>query len=986
LWAGDGQQLRSQQINRFRPALMRAMYPVVAALAVLALSCGGAVASHKHRAIAQAPQNGPSLSDAWPELRSDLPSDPDTHLGVLGNGMRYAIRRNTTPPGVLSIRLRIGAGSLDEAPEDAGVAHLIEHMTFRGTTHMPDGEAIKSLEGLGLSMEADVNAFTSPTQTFFTYDLPKNDTQSLTRALQLLRETASEALFDPKALESEKQVVLAERRVRDSAAQHTQIANEMLVLGDAFGRAMLPIGNKDVIEGATSGQLRAFYQAHYRPESATLIVAGDIDPNTVEAAIKLQFSNWHGQGAAMTRPSIVPPGADAAHVALLTEPDAPNAVLYNWVKPADGPTDGKARRRSELVELIGLTIFNRRLEELSKLRGTAVAAAAASHISTRGLPDLHQHTVFYGAKGVIEAMQEASAALDDLLTNGVTQEELDRTRAQLHSLFDAADAGGATTSTPTIANLMLKAVDDGSGFLAPKVFANLMLDESNDITTNDVKAAMRNDFSGTAPFVLVSGREAPRGGVDAVSAALNDRSTKLTASATSPAKTSDSDKPAATSWPYGNFGTKGTVVARQDIADLAITMATFANGVHATIKPTSFRGGQILVSVSFGHGRLGLPKSAAAPAWALKAAYPLGGLKLMPYEDLKRHFETQFVNFSFSVNDDTFELVGSTEPKDLDSELQVLTAYLSDPGWRGDAFEQARVIEMAEIGRAQTSPDDVLARNDVALLHDGDNRWAVPDAGGVNDAGPRETRSILADALKGPLDVTVVGDVGVDRMLDALASTFGALPARLTDEAQIAGDEKFADIRATPLVLHHNGGADQAAAEIDWRTVGYFPDPQQTRSLRVLQEVLLHRLYDELRTREGIAYSPQVRVDASLDSPDFGYLSAAADVPPDKITEFYETVSRVVDALKTKAISDEELARARDPHVDDVVKERNTNEYWIAMLSGASADPRLLDLARTTIAGLKSVTAADVLRSAQTYLRDDRAFKVVVVPQGYSVN
>src|SRR5690349_19181528 len=89
----------------------------------------------------------------WPS--SDIPADPAVRFGVLPDGMRYAIMRNKTPAGAVSVRLGIAAGSMQEANDQKGLAHFVEHMAFRGSAHFPDGEINKTLERLGLRFGAD---------------------------------------------------------------------------------------------------------------------------------------------------------------------------------------------------------------------------------------------------------------------------------------------------------------------------------------------------------------------------------------------------------------------------------------------------------------------------------------------------------------------------------------------------------------------------------------------------------------------------------------------------------------------------------------------------------------------------------------------------------------------------------------------------------------------------------------------------------------
>src|SRR5258708_20521806 len=63
----------------------------------------------------------------WPQLTSDLPADPDVRFGTLANGMRYAIRRNISPKGALSVRLRMDVGSLMERDDEQGIPHMLAH-------------------------------------------------------------------------------------------------------------------------------------------------------------------------------------------------------------------------------------------------------------------------------------------------------------------------------------------------------------------------------------------------------------------------------------------------------------------------------------------------------------------------------------------------------------------------------------------------------------------------------------------------------------------------------------------------------------------------------------------------------------------------------------------------------------------------------------------------------------------------------------------
>jgi zinc protease len=146
-------------------------------------------------------------------------------------------------------------------------------------------------------------------------------------------------------------------------------------------------------------------------------------------------------------------------------------------------------------------------------------------------------------------------------------------------------------------------------------------------------------------------------------------------------------------------------------------------------------------------------------------------------------------------------------------------------------------------------------------------------------------------------------------------------------------------------------------------------------------EVLSLRLTDELREAQGATYSPSVGYNHSMTWPGWGYVSASVEVPPAKVDDFFRDVGRIVADLRARPPSADELARAKQPRVERLERARRTNEYWLAELSGAQADPRRLDATRQIIPGTQAVTADDVRRAAETFLRDDKAWRLTVRPQ-----
>jgi zinc protease len=145
------------------------------------------------------------------------------------------------------------------------------------------------------------------------------------------------------------------------------------------------------------------------------------------------------------------------------------------------------------------------------------------------------------------------------------------------------------------------------------------------------------------------------------------------------------------------------------------------------------------------------------------------------------------------------------------------------------------------------------------------------------------------------------------------------------------------------------------------------------------------RLTDELRLREGVTYSPAAGAVASTVFPHYGYIEAEMEAPPPKLDGFFTDVAKIAADLRTTPVTDDELERAKKPAIEALEKAIATNEYWLNGLAGAQSDPRRLAILRSAQAGLERVSAADVETAAQTWLVDDKAWKLEIRPQAAAV-
>ena len=957
-------------MSRFIPAPSAVIGAAVLGLAFLAVSVEAAPAP-KGRPMVNVPVKRDGV---WAQTYSDLPADPDVRFGTLPNGMRYAILRNKTPEHQASIRLRIGSGALEESDAQQGLAHFLEHMAFKGSTHVPEGDMIKILERKGLAFGPDTNAFTSFDQTVFQLDLPETDPDTLSTGLMLMRDTASELLLKQSAMDPERGVVLSEERLRSTPGYRAQKQQFAFLLQGQLVPNRFPIGQVEVLKTAPVSLIRDYYEANYRPDRATLVVVGDIDPDDIEKRIKVGFSDWKGKGAETKAPDLGKVVERGAQTNLVVEPSAPTSIAINWVKPYDASVDDAATRRRDTIEAVGFAILNRRLERISRGDNPPFVGAQGDVSDFLKSAKLTSVNVVSKSGAWKPALDAAVREQRTLVEFGVRQDEIDREIADTRATLQNAVAGANTRRTPNLANAIANTVNDDEVFTTPAEDLKLFDADSKVVTVESVNHAIRHAFEGSGPLLAMVSPDPIDGGQAAVEAEFTK------------ARSAPIEKPKqveAKTWPYTNFGPAGAVTDRKS-DDLGATTVHFANGVRLTVKPTTFSKDQILVTVAIGGGRLDLSRTKALPTWSLNA-YTQGGLDQLSVDEMEQVLTGRIYSTRFGLGDADYEMSGVTRPQDLALQMQVLAAYTTHPGFRPEGFNRVQTQLLTLLPQFEATPGGVLQRNLAVKLHDGDPRWeALPTQGEIEATHVDDLKKLIEPELTGGrLDLVMVGDVTVDQAVAAVASTFGALPQRPAESpgATEARQTRFPAPTAKPVEMTHNGRPDQAEALIAWPTEGTYADVHEERVLSLMEGIFEIRLIDQVRIAEGATYSPQASAASSAYFPGYGYMFGVVETPPEKIPGFFKDAEKIASDMAKTGVTADELERARKPVLERDDKARQTNGYWLRALTDAQSDPRRLELLRNYASDLNSVTTDEIQKAAQRFLVDTKAWRLEITPK-----
>ncbi len=871
-----------------------------------------------------------------PDLSGPLPSDSRLKTGVLPNGLRYAVLRSATPKGAVSIRFAIDVGSYEEADGERGLAHFVEHMAFRATRNFPEGVVEQQLAEIGVGAGRDHNAFTSLYSTLYVVDLPDGDRAHLDLAFRWLRDVADGVAFDPVAVDHERGVILAEREARNTNAQ---AADDRIA---AFQSPALrsvnrePIGLDAVLRSARPEDLRRFYAHWYRPDTAIVVVTGDLAPETMEGWIRTAFETWTATAPPPRRTALDAPdpkrGLDAISLA---DTRLDDRLRVCRLLPGDPKEQTTAEGRARMVRRnLWLDILDQRLLDRADRDGELVDAGAWSDGEDRDV-----RRVCLEASPNPGAWETALGALNfelrRLRRDGPSETEIEaalgRVRADLRGSISAAPTELTADLAGGITNSMLA----GLPFSEPRVVLSALGRAAENLVPADLKAAVSQDWSGAGPMIDATGTNPPSR--EALLAAW----TAAEAGAEPPPFV---DSPQAR-WAYDRFGEPGRVSRRE--AQAGFVRVTFRNGVVLNVKPTTFAKESVEVRITLGDGRGEIPPSDVYKTRIAADLLLTGGLGRQSWREVDAALAPIDWAFSLWVGEQAFTLSASPMTSNLDLQLQVLTAYLSDPGFRAQPAARLKAA-VDQTYRAYDADPVSVAQSAVFRTFAPSSGLFPPPRAEFGALSSADIDRLLRRPLTAsPLEVTIVGDVDEKTATDLVARTLGALPPRTSPSRRLSevGFLKFPPQAPPPLRLTHQGPADKALVELVWPLAGAEPLSRRDMAIaRLLADILTDALTHEVRNRQGRTYSPSFSAHTPDDG-DQGVIEGGIETYPADADTVRAEALRVAGDLARGGITAAQLEAARKPAQSAFAGGLQTNAVWADHLAGSARFPqRVKDL------------------------------------------
>ena len=352
-------------------------------------------------------------------------ADDHVHEFKLANGLKVLVQEDHRSPVVVP-QMWYRAGSIDEYNGTTGVAHVLEHMMFKGTKKVPAGQFSRIVAAAG----GRENAFTSRDYTVFFQQLEKS---RLELSMRLEADRMANLDMADSEYAKEIQVVMEERRWRTEDKPQAQVGEQLMSTAfqvHPYGRPVIGWMN-DLVQ-MTAQDARDWYKRWYAPNNATLVVVGDVDPKAVFRLAQKYFGPLKAHKLPQRKQQIEPEQKGERRVVVKAPAKLPYvAMAYQAPSMRDPEHDWEPYALEILSGVLDGNPASRLNRDLVRRDRIAVDVSSGYDAVNRG-PSLFE---FDGTPSEGTSVEDLELAIrgeiENLKQNGVTEEELQRVKAQV---------------------------------------------------------------------------------------------------------------------------------------------------------------------------------------------------------------------------------------------------------------------------------------------------------------------------------------------------------------------------------------------------------------------------------------------------------------------------------------------------------------------------------------------------------------------------
>jgi zinc protease len=628
-----------------------------------------------------------------------LRQDPNLVTGRLKNGFTYYIYKSNKTPGNSVLRLFLNAGSLQENPDQLGLAHFIEHMAFNGTKHYSKNDVIGFLESKGVKFGADLNAHTSFDETVYKITINTEDEKNLEKSIDIMADWAFGITFDSKEIDKERGVVIEEWRSKQGAANRLREQYLPVLFNKSRYAERLPIGKVDILKSFKRQTIVDFYEKWYRPDLMAIAIVTDIDPKKVETYIKNEFNQYKAKSKDPRIYYELPQHRDTLF-SILTDKEA-NAIelsIFNKIRSFNG-IKTEQDYKTQLIRSFFNALAKSRFSRISQLQNDfkegsfSVSNIVLKNGIVSGGAALYHDKI---KEGIAQYLVETQR----ILRYGFTNDEIAKYRREYIAAVKRSAEAEDKTQAETYVNEIHDVFYNGSTMLAKTERNRLALKYAPQIDSLTLLNFLKSVNKPGNTVVLLTAPEKDRTRLPDQPAlkamfakAASEKIAPWTDQLSVPEKLLVQEPKA------------GKVVKQEIISPIGLTKWTLSNGTIVYLKPTEERKNYISLSGFRKGGIYALDSAQYVTAQFVKPVTGLSGAGPFSRRALTEFLIGNSASATLVLSNTREGVVTSADWKDARTMFQLMYLKWMYPNADPLTFEQAKRQTIEQMENNKLSPN-----------------------------------------------------------------------------------------------------------------------------------------------------------------------------------------------------------------------------------------------------------------------------------------
>ena len=858
------------------------------------------------------------------DLKAQLPNDPDVVTGKLSNGLTYYIRTNHKPEKKVELRLAVKAGSILENDNQLGLAHFMEHMNFNGTKNFQKNDLVSYLQSIGVQFGADLNAYTAFDQTVYILPIPLDKPDNLEKGFQIIEDWAHNALLTDKDIDEERGVVLEESRLGKGADDRMLKKYFPKLAEGSLYAERLPIGKDDIIKNSTYDKVRTFYHDWYRPDLQAVIVVGDIDAKTAKQMLEKHFGGLKNPAGERERKYVDVTPRKAPDAMVVTDKETTNSVMilaFPYERKHDEVTLGDYRMN--LVKDMAQSMINRRLNDLAQSSAPPFPYAG---VGMDGLIHGYEALQCYALltnNGVEKAINALTGELEKAKKFGFTESELDLAKKEMLSSIEKTYNERTTTDSKNYVEEYIRAFLDKEPFPGIANEYSYYKSMMPGITVADINEVVKKWLASSNTFTLITAPDKSdvKLPTDKELLAMTEKGLKQDITKTE-------EKAVATEL-MSTKPTPGKVVSQVKEDGFDATTYTLSNGVKVTIKPTAFKSDEILMNgVKKGGTNAYKVADKSNANFATDVVEAMGVGAFSP-SDLEKVLAGKHISVSADMSDINDEIKASSTVKDLESMLQLVNLYITQPRKDEGLFNAYKEKQISMTQFMMSNPQAGFADTVTKVLYDNNPlaKIRIPKKADYDAINLDRSLEIYKNEI-GTADgyhFFLVGNVDPATALPLIETYLGSLPKNNT--VPVVTDNGVRPIKGVHNVIVKKGKEKKSLILAIYSGETKYSEDLALRT-SALAEVLNIKVIEVLREKMGAIYGGGFNGNVAKEPYERYSIQLALPCGPENVEKLIAAANEEIKNLKEKGPEAKDVDKVKSQWHEKHETDLKENKYW----------------------------------------------------------